>query len=77
VLLASPAMPSPFQKATELTLTGPDEARISQAGAFASYGEPARLMRGADGAVAEVLIAGGRSIPEAALAAELLGRYAR
>jgi len=75
VLLASPAMPSPFLKVPELTLTGADEARISQAGAFASYGEPARLVRGGDGAVIEVLIAGGRSIPEAALAAELIGRY--
>ncbi|MDB5479646.1 MAG: serine hydrolase [Caulobacteraceae bacterium] len=75
VFLATPAMPNPLMKATELTPTGPDEARISQAGAFASYGEPARLVRGEDGQVAEVMIAGGRLVSEAVLAAELTGRY--
>lgn len=75
VLLASPGMPNPFLKAPELTVGDPDEARVSQAGAFASFGEPARLVRGDDGAVSEVLIAGGRSVAEAALAAELVGRY--
>ncbi len=77
VFLANPGMANPLLKVGELTVTGPDEARISQAGAFASYGEPARLIRGGDGAVSEVMIGGSRLIPEAAMAAELTGRYER
>ena len=75
VLLASPGLANPVLKVPELTVTGPDQARISQSGAFGSYGEPARLLRGADGAVTSVQVAGGRLIPEAALAAELTARY--
>ena len=75
VFLATPAMPSPLMKATELTVTGPDEARISQAGAFASYGEPARLIRGRDGKVSEVAVAGSRLVTEAAMTAEMIARY--
>ncbi len=75
VIMASPGLANPVLRAGELTVTGPDQATISQAGAFASFGEPARLVRGADGAVAEVHIAGGRSVSEAALAAELVARY--
>ena len=75
VFLATPATGNPLMKAGELTVTNPDEARISQAGAFASYGEPARLIRGEDGQVAEVMIAGSRLVSEAVLAAELTGRY--
>ena len=75
VFLANPAMSNPVLKAGELTVAGPDEARISQAGAFASFGEPARLIRGEDGQVAEVMIAGGRLVSERVLAAELTGRY--
>jgi CubicO group peptidase (beta-lactamase class C family) len=75
VFLATPAMSNPFLKAGELTVTDPDQARISEAGAFASYGEGARLIRGEDGQVAEVMIAGGRLVSEAVMAAELTGRY--
>jgi CubicO group peptidase (beta-lactamase class C family) len=75
VIMASPGLANPVLRAGELTVTGPDQATISQAGAFASFGEPARLVRGADGAVAEVHIAGNRSVSEAALAAELVARY--
>jgi len=75
VFLATPAMTNPLLKCGELTASAPDEARISQAGAFAGYGEPARLIRGEDGRVAEVMIAGSRLVSEAVLAAELTGRY--
>jgi len=77
VVLADPSYATPFENASELTQSGPDEARISQASAFANHGEAARLVRGGDGAVTEVLIAGRRSIAGAALAAELVGRYER
>ena len=77
VVVSMPGLTNPVAKATELTVTGPDEARISQAGGFANYGEPARLVRGDGGAVVEVRLAGGRMIAEAALAEELIGRYER
>jgi CubicO group peptidase (beta-lactamase class C family) len=75
VVLAAPGLANPVLKAAELTVTGPDEARVSQASAFASFGEPARLVRGEDGGVSEVRLAGNRLVSEAALAAELTGRY--
>jgi CubicO group peptidase (beta-lactamase class C family) len=75
VLLAAPGAPNPLLKAGELEVSGPDQARISQAGGFATYGEPAKLIRGADGAVSEVKLGGGRLVSEAALAAETLARY--
>ena len=77
VLMAAPALANPFLKVGEVTLTGPDQGRVSQAGAFANFAEPASLVRGADGAVVEVRIGGGRSVTEAALAAELVERYER
>jgi CubicO group peptidase (beta-lactamase class C family) len=75
VIVAAPGLANPVLKAGELTVTGPDHAYISQSGAFANFGEPARLVRGADGAVTEVRLAGGRAVGEAALAAELIERY--
>ena len=75
VLIATPGLGNPFDKVAELTVTGPDEARIVEAGAFDRYGETVRLVRGPGGAVAEVWIAGGKMVSEAALAAELVSRY--
>jgi CubicO group peptidase (beta-lactamase class C family) len=75
VLVATPGMTNPVFKAGELTVTGPDTATISQAGGFASFGEPASLVRGADGVVEQVRLAGGRLVSEAAMAAEMVGRY--
>jgi D-alanyl-D-alanine carboxypeptidase len=77
VVLGLPALTNPVAKAAELTVTGPDEARISQSGGFGNYGEPARLTRGVDGAVVAVHLAGGRLVAEADLARELAGRYER
>jgi CubicO group peptidase (beta-lactamase class C family) len=75
VLLAAPALPNPVLKAGELTVTGPDAARISQAGGFASYGEAVRLVRGPSGEVTAVQLAGTRLVREAELAKELVERY--
>ena len=77
VVLGLPGLANPIAKAAELTVTGPDEARIVQSGAFGNYEEPARLIRDDQGAVTEVRLAGGRLIAEASLAAELTGRYER
>ena len=77
VLIAWPGLANPIAKTAELTVTGPDDARITQAGAFASHGEPVHRFRGADGAVSALQIAASRMVSEAELSAELTGRYER
>jgi CubicO group peptidase (beta-lactamase class C family) len=77
VVLGFPGLANPIAKAAELTVTGPDEARITQSGAFGNYGEPARLIRDAQGAVTAIQLAGSRMISEADLAAEITDRYGR
>ncbi len=75
VLLAMPALATPFMKVAELTVTGRDSARIAQAGAFGNYAEPVRRERGTGGKVAAIRVASGRLVPEAALARELKAQY--
>jgi CubicO group peptidase (beta-lactamase class C family) len=75
VLIASPGLARPFLDAPELAITGADEAVVSNAGAFHSHGEIVRRLRGADGAVRAIRIAGGLFLPEGALATELVARY--
>ena len=77
VLIAAPGLANPVTKVPEITVTGPDEGHISQSGGFGSFGEPVRLVRGADSKVASVQLAGTRMVGEADLAAELVGRYER
>jgi hypothetical protein len=60
-----------------VTVSGPNEGLISQAGGFGSFGEPVRLVRGPDGAVTGVQVAGTRMVSEAELAAELTQKYDR
>lgn len=75
VLVAGPAMATPFLKATELAVMGRDKARISQAGAYASFGEAVRRIRDKRGKVTAVQAASGRMLSEAALARDLMARY--
>lgn len=75
VLLAMPDLADPFLKVPELEVTGPDQARIVEAGAFHNHGEAARLLRDAEGRVAAVRVGGGTLVPEAVLAEELGARY--
>jgi CubicO group peptidase (beta-lactamase class C family) len=75
VLVAIPAMATPFLKVTELTVTGKDKARISQSGSFGNYGEPVRRLRDKKGKIIEVRLASGRMLTEKALAKELMARY--
>jgi D-alanyl-D-alanine carboxypeptidase len=77
VVLAAPGLINPMQKPAELTITGKDEARVTQSGAFANFGEPARLIRDDKGAVTAIQLASARMITEASLAEELVGRYER
>jgi hypothetical protein len=76
VLMAAPALPAPFLKMSELSVTGRDSATIALAGAFGSHGEPVRRVR-RNGKVVEVRPGSGRLVPEAALAKETRARYAK
>jgi len=75
VLVALPGQLNPFLDAAEITVTGPDTGRITKAGGFGNHGETARLVRNRAGEVAEVWLAGGRLLREAAAAKETRGRY--
>jgi CubicO group peptidase (beta-lactamase class C family) len=77
VVLGAPGLLNPMLKPAELTVTGKDEARITQSGAFANFGEPARLIRDDKGVVSAVQLASSRMVSEAALTEELVGRYER
>ena len=75
VMVGQPNQGNPFSDPTELTVTGPDIARISEANGYGSYGESVQLVRDASGAVVEVLFAGGLLKRREAAAAEAIARY--
>jgi len=78
VLAAAPAQADPFADASVLAVTGRDTAVIERAGGFASHGQAVRRVRARGrGPVVAVAFAGGRKVPEGALAAELADRYGR
>ena len=70
VLIATPALAKPLDYAGEIVADG-DEGTIAEAGGFASFGEPVRLRRGAEGWVNGVWIAGDTLVPEAEVRTEL------
>jgi hypothetical protein len=65
----------PFTDATELTPIGKDSALMSQANGYASFGEEARLVHTASGAIKELWLGGSRNVPEAVAARTLRRRY--
>lgn len=75
VVVAQPALLSPFVDASELAITGPEQARIARASGLGSPGEPARLVRGADGTPQELWLGAFQLLPEERIAAELENRY--
>ncbi len=75
VAVADPRMFNPFTDASELEVTGRDQATIRLAGGFADHGEPARLVRGPGGRIREVRLGGTKLVSEARIAAELKRRY--
>ncbi len=75
VFLANPAFWNPLMDAGEIEVTGQDEGRIALANGYGSHGEAARLIRGADGRVAELRLGATRLLPEAAAAAEIDALY--
>jgi CubicO group peptidase (beta-lactamase class C family) len=75
VLLADPALATPFLDAAEITPTGPDEGRITRAQGYNSHGEDVRLVRDRKGTATELWYAGSKLVPEAKLAAEMKKRH--
>jgi hypothetical protein len=75
ILAAAPGLAQPFQKVPELTPTGPDTARITLAGGFASHGEPVTRLRDKRGRVTGVKLASGSFMAETAAAKDLETRY--
>ncbi|MES2990280.1 MAG: serine hydrolase domain-containing protein [Pseudomonadota bacterium] len=75
VLVANPALPNPLQDATELGIDAPGRGTITLAGGFGSHGEPVRLERDAKGRATAFWLGGTRTLPEAAVAKELVARY--
>ena len=72
VLVVNPAFAAaPFTEASEITVTGRDKGVISKATGFGSHGEKVRRVRDAKGRVSELWFAGGRMLPQAALAREM------
>lgn len=71
IVLANPAQSDPFAFVPCIQITGPDTGRLEQCNAFSSCGEPARLVRGVDGRVAALDLAGDLWLPEDAYVAEL------
>ena len=75
VLVDDPGLAVPFSDASEIAVTGTDTGTIRFAPGIANFGEDARLVRGKNGRVREVSIAGTRYLPERRLASELKRRY--
>lgn len=75
VLVATPVLFNPLLDASEIRPDGRDRGRIAHAAGYASYGEPARLVRNARKAIVEVRLGGTRLRPEAAVAKEMQARY--
>ncbi|UZF94212.1 serine hydrolase domain-containing protein [Bosea sp. NBC_00550] len=75
VLVANPALFTPFLDAAEIMLEAPDRGRITRASGFNSPGEPAELQRDGAGAVRSVQLGGAHFVDEQAMRAEMLARY--
>jgi CubicO group peptidase (beta-lactamase class C family) len=71
VLAANPALAMPFGDASEIAISSPDAGTIAVANGFGSHGEPVERIRGGDGLVHELRLAGSTLVPEERVAAEL------
>ena len=72
VLVANPALITPFSDASQIVPSGPDAGTIAVANGFGSHGEPVERLRGDDGAVRELKLAGSTLVPEDRVAAQLV-----
>jgi len=71
VLAANPALPMPLADSSEITVSGPDRGTIAVANGYGSHGEAVERIRGSDGQVKELKLAGTTLVPEERVAAEL------
>jgi hypothetical protein len=71
VLVANPALATPFADASEITVSGPDDGKIVVANGFGSHGETVTRTRGSDGQVRGLRLGGGTLLPEDQVAADL------
>ena len=77
VLVANPGLAFPFSEASEIAVGGGDTGTVRLAPGLANLGEEARLVRGKDGRVREVLFGGMMHLPERRHASELKRRYGK
>lgn len=75
VLVANPALLTPFQDAPEIAIAAKDSGRIVRSSGFGSPGEAVTLNRGTDGRIESVRLGGGLLVTEEALRAEMSERY--
>jgi CubicO group peptidase (beta-lactamase class C family) len=75
VLAANPHVGNPFLDASEMTVTGKDTGRITEAGGYQSHGEPVRRVRASSGVITELWWAASQLLPETKVAAEMKRRY--
>jgi CubicO group peptidase (beta-lactamase class C family) len=75
VLVAGPGFTQPFNKMSELEITGRDTGKIALAGGFASHGEPVHRIRGKGGKITAIRLAGGTVYPEATAVKDLAARW--
>jgi hypothetical protein len=61
----------PFADASEIAVSGPDRGTIAVANGYGSQGEPVERIRGSDGQVKELRLAGGTLVTEEQVAEEL------
>jgi len=71
VLVASPALPTPFVDASEIAVSSRDHGTIVLANGFGNHGEGVERTRDSDGQVRELRLASGTLVPEDRGAAEL------
>jgi D-alanyl-D-alanine carboxypeptidase len=74
VLLASPGQLTPFADASELKVSSPLQARLSQANGFGGYGEPVHRALSSDGVAERLRIGGTELLPEPAFLAEVAAK---
>jgi CubicO group peptidase (beta-lactamase class C family) len=75
VLVATPQAINPFMDVAEIQVTGKDKGTIAASMGYSSYGEAVRRVRGKNGKVTEVWLAGSKLRPEKVVAEELTRKY--
>ncbi len=75
VLVADPGMATPFVDASEITVTKRDHGSVSRATSLGNFAEEARLIRGKNGRVREIVFGGTTYLPERRAGQEIVRRY--